>query len=119
MKAIKLLILASLLMLFISCSQDEGKGILGVEVPIGNGKVSDSTPYIITGIVENGPAHKAGVMPGDQIIQINEMPVTNGMKFDELYNKYLVGKAGTRVTLYIKRGEQNMIFDITRGAVGN
>lgn len=105
------------LLLILSCSVNEGKGILGIEVPIGEGKVSQGAPYIITGIVENGPAHIAGVKPGDQIVQINEMPIESGMRFDEIYNKYLVGKAGSRVTLYVKRGDQNLVFEITRGAV--
>ncbi len=108
---------ALLLILVLSCSSNEGKGILGIEVPIGDGKVSQGTPYIITGIVENGPAHIAGVEPGDQIIQINEMPIESGMRFDEIYNRYLVGNAGTKVTLYVKRGSQNLVFEITRGAV--
>jgi C-terminal processing protease CtpA/Prc len=45
------------------------------------------------------------------------MPVTNGMKFDEIYQKHLTGKAGSRVILYIKRGEQSLVFDVTRAAV--
>jgi hypothetical protein len=38
--------------IFISCAPDNSKGILGIEVPIGSGKVSDKTPYIISGVYE-------------------------------------------------------------------
>jgi C-terminal processing protease CtpA/Prc len=50
-------------------------------------------------------------------LQIDEMPIENGMKFNEIFQKHLTGKAGSRVTLYIKRGDQNLVFDITRAAV--
>jgi len=117
MKKISLISAVLFFSIIISCTSDNSKGILGIEVPVGSGKVSDRTPYIISGVYENGPAYIAGIRPGDQIIQINEMPVTNGMKFDEIYQSHLTGKAGSRVTLFIKRGEQNLVFDITRAAV--
>jgi len=117
MYRIKIYFLALFVLFFVSCSSDSDKGILGIEVPIGSGKVSQSTPYLVSGVYEESPAYKAGVRPGDLIIQIDEMPVENGMRFDEIYRKYLTGKAGTRVTLYVKRGEQNLIFEITRAAV--
>ncbi len=106
-----------ILLMLISCAPDESKGILGIEVPIGNGKVSDKTPYLISGVFEEGPAYNPGIRPGDLIMQINDMPVTKGMKFDEIYQKHLTGKAGSRVTLYIKRGEHNLVFDVARAAV--
>jgi C-terminal processing protease CtpA/Prc len=112
-----LIISILLILFFVSCSSEDTRGILGIEVPIGSGKVSDKTPYIISGVFEEGPAYKSGIRPGDVILQIDEMPIENGMKFNEIFQKHLTGKAGSRVTLYIKRGDQNLVFDITRAAV--
>lgn len=97
-----------------SCSDNRINGILGVEVPIGKEKVSERMPYIITGVYEGSPAHIAGIKPGDRIIQIDNMPVRDGMRFDDIFNNYLSGKAGTKVTIHIARGSENIVFDIVR-----
>lgn len=113
----KLNIFASLLtvlIIFSSCSVEKGKGILGIEVPVGSGKVSKETPYLISGVYEGTPADKAGIKPGDLIVQINDMPVSNGMKFDDIFLKHLTGEPGSKVTIYIKRGPENIIFEVIR-----
>jgi len=104
---------------FSSCSIDKGPGILGIEVPIGNGKVSEETPYIISGVYEDTPAFKAGIKPGDLIMQINGMPVSKGMRFDDIFTKQLTGKAGTKVTIIVKRAEETLVFEVVRAERGN
>lgn len=111
--------LIPVILLFSACSSDKANGILGIEVPVGSGKVTADTPYMISGVYEDTPAHKAGIKPGDQIVQINDMPVTNGMKFDEIFSQHLSGKPGTKVTIYVKRGMDNMIFEVVRAERGN
>ncbi|HNX22738.1 MAG TPA: PDZ domain-containing protein [Spirochaetota bacterium] len=111
--------LLSMILIFSSCSTEKNNGILGIEVPIGNGKVSAETPYMISGVYEDTPAYKAGIKPGDLIIQVGEMPVTNGMKFDEIFSKHLAGKAGSKVTIYVKRGTENLVFEVVRAERGN
>lgn len=103
-----------LMIIFFSCSADKGKGILGIEVPVGSGKVSKETPYLISGVYEGTPADKAGIKPGDLIVQINDMPISNGMKFDDIFIKHLTGEPGSKVTIYIKRGPENIIFEVIR-----
>lgn len=102
-----------------SCKVEQGNGILGIEVPIGDGRVSDDTPYLVSGVYEDTPAYKAGIRPGDIIIQINDMPVTKGMKFNEIYSTQLTGKPGTKVIIHVKRGAENIIFDLVRAERGN
>jgi len=104
---------------FSACSEDQKNGILGIEVPIGSGKVSTETPYVISGVYEDTPADKAGIKPGDLIVQINDMPVSNGMKFDEIFFNYLAGKPGSKVTIYVKRKSENIIFEVVRAERGN
>jgi len=108
-----------LILFFSSCSTDNSNGILGIEVPVGSGKVSNDTPYIISGVYEDTPAYRAGIKPGDRIMQINDMPVSNGMKFDEIFSKYLSGKPGSKVTIYIRRGSDNLVFEVVRAERGN
>lgn len=102
------------LIIFSACSENQENGILGIEVPVGKEKVSENSPYIIIGVYEGSPAHIAGVKPGDRIMQINNMPIRDGMKFDEIFLKHLSGKAGTKVTIFVKRGTEDFIFDIIR-----
>jgi len=108
-----------LLILFFSCSKEQGNGILGIEVPIGSGKVSRETPYLISGVYENSPADKAGIKPGDLIVQIDQMTVSNGMKFDDIFRNYLTGKPGSKVTIYVKRGAENIVFEVIRAERAN
>lgn len=108
-----------LFLLLSSCSAEKGKGILGIEVPVGSGRVSEETPYVISGVYEDTPAYKAGIKPGDRIIQINDMPVTNGMKFNEIFSKYLTGKAGSKVIIYVERSGTNMVFEMVRAERGD
>lgn len=107
-------LLLLVVLLFPSCTQRNSNGILGIEVPVGIGKVSENTPYIISGVYEDTPAYKAGIKPGDRIIQVNDLIVSNGMRFDDIFSKQLSGKPGTKVTIYVRRGSDNLVFEVVR-----
>jgi carboxyl-terminal processing protease len=98
----------------INCSKGSKNGILGIEVPVGSGKVSDTSKYVITGVYENTPAHKAGVKPDDIIVQINNTPISNGMEYDYIYKNLLLGRAGEKITLVVWRKDKKIIFEIVR-----
>lgn len=108
-----------LIIIFSSCSVGKGSGILGIEVPVGSGKVSKETPYLISGVYEGTPADIAGVKPGDLIVQIDDMPISNGMKYDDIFLNYLTGKPGSKVVIHIKRKSENIIFEIVRAERAN
>ncbi len=97
-----------------ACSVNENNGILGIEVPVGQGEVSDDAPYIVVGVYEEGPAYKAGIRPGDVILQIDDVVISRGMKYDDIYNNNLLGRAGTRIVICIKREDKKMVFEMIR-----
>lgn len=70
------------------------RGWLGVEVDVGDLGV------LVTGVIEDSPAHKGGLLPQDLILEFNAVPVHS---YDELL-KCVVGKRpNTKVQLKIDR----------------
>ncbi|QSQ10370.1 Carboxy-terminal processing protease CtpA [Koleobacter methoxysyntrophicus] len=67
--------------------------------------------------IEDTPGHKAGILPDDKIIQINDIPV-KGLTLDEAVS-LMRGPKGTKVTLHIKReGIDNILtFEIIRDSI--
>src|SRR5487761_1724047 len=85
--------------------QTEGEfGGLGMEVTMDNGLVKVVSP------IDDTPAAKAGILPGDLIIAINDEPVAE-MTLTQAVDK-LRGPIGSNVTLTMRRtGAQP--FDLT------
>ncbi|OPZ76819.1 MAG: Carboxy-terminal processing protease CtpA precursor [Alphaproteobacteria bacterium ADurb.Bin438] len=78
-------------------------GGLGIEVTMEGGLVKVISP------IEDTPAFKAGVKPGDLIINIDGAPVF-GLSLGEAVEK-MRGKAGTDIKISIKREGQD-VFDL-------
>ncbi len=70
------------------------RGWLGVEVDIGDLGV------LVTGVIENSPAHKGGLLPQDLILEFNEVPVHS---YDELLKCVVSQRPNTKVHLKIGR----------------
>ena len=70
------------------------RGWLGVEVDIGDVGV------LVTGVIENSPAHKGGLLPQDLILEFNEVPVHS---YDELLKCVVSQRPNTKVHLKIGR----------------
>jgi len=83
-------------------------GGLGITITI-----KDNFPTVVS-LVEDTPASKAGIEPGDKIITINGEP-TKGINLEEAAGK-LRGKAGTSVQITIRREgkEEPLKFTIIR-----
>ena len=86
-------------------------GGLGIEVGMEDGFVKVISP------IEDTPAHRAGIRPGDLIIRIDDTPV-KGMSLNEAV-KRMRGKPKTQVTLTISRkGEaQPLVITLTRDII--
>ena len=70
-------------------------GGLGIEVGMEDGFVKVVSP------IEDTPAFRAGIKPGDLIVKIDETPV-KGMTLSDAV-KRMRGKPGTQITLTISR----------------
>lgn len=85
--------------------QTQGKfGGLGIEVTMESGVVKVVSP------IDDTPAHKAGLKPGDYIVNIDGQPVV-GMTLNDAVDK-MRGKVGSKVKLTIRRFNQKP-FDVT------
>jgi len=85
-------------------SKTTGKfGGLGIEVTMDNGLVKIISP------IDDSPASKAGIEPGDLITHIEDMPVM-GMSLHEAVSR-MRGQPNTVVNLKIKRENVNKLLD--------
>ena len=67
---------------------------------------------IITGVLQNGPAAKAGIRPGDVIVKIAEAPV---LDVAHLLSAVAALKPGTAARFAIERKNQPLDLDVTPG----
>ncbi|MFZ6050138.1 S41 family peptidase [Pseudomonas sp. CR3202] len=85
-------------------------GGLGIEVGAEDGFVKVVSP------IDDTPASKAGIQPGDLIVKIDGQP-TKGISLMEAVDK-MRGKAGSKITLTLVRdGDQPFDVELTRAAI--
>ncbi len=70
----------------------------------------DQPGYALTGVTKGGPAEKAGLKGGDIIVQLGESRIGNLDDFDSALRKF---KAGDRVIVTVKRGNEELKFEVT------
>lgn len=88
-------------------------GGLGIQIT----KTKDGRLLIIAPI-EDTPAYRAGIKPGDVIVRINDKRVTPDMTLSEAV-KLMRGKPGTKITIWIwrKGWSEPKPFTITRAVI--
>lgn len=94
-------------------SQSTGQfGGVGIKLTIDAGKLKVVNP------ISNTPAERAGILPGDILVHIDQKLVKKNAL--ELALAALRGKPGTAVSLGIERANQNeaLEFDLIRAAIG-
>jgi S1-C subfamily serine protease len=67
---------------------------------------------IITGVLQAGPAAKAGIRPGDVITGVGEKKVDN---VQELLTAVASLKPGTAARFALQRGSDKLDLDVTSG----
>jgi len=71
---------------------------------------------IITGLFRDGPAHKAGLLPGDVLISINDLPAVDGR---EIVNTVAKTKPGDTIHLIVNRAGKHYKVDVISGTRPN
>lgn len=80
----------------------------GLELKAGGDDLKD---VYVTFVMDNSPGEQAGLLPGDQLIFMNNRAVRN-MTMNEIY-KLLQKGPGKTVDLLVKRGEDLFITQVT------
>jgi carboxyl-terminal processing protease len=70
---------------------------------------------VVDRLIEEGPAYQAGIRPRDVIVKVGRFNVANKDRREII--DMITGEAGTVVKLTIKRGEETIVFDVTRGII--
>jgi S1-C subfamily serine protease len=99
----------ALLMLLVTASAraEDKPGFLGVQL-----KADDNGKIQITGLVEDGPAGKAGLKADDVIVKLDGKEVADLEGFVKAIKAH---KAGDKITLQVLRDGKEMEIKITLG----
>ena len=78
--------------------------------------VPNDTATVIE-VIQGGPSEKAGLLPGDRLLKVDD-EVIAGVKFpqDSMVRR-MKGPSGTKVTVTVGRGKEQIPFEITRGKI--
>ena len=94
----------------------------GTYVGIGStvSKKVDTNEIYIVKPLKGGPAEKAGMLPGDVILKVDDTDITADMELEEV-TKMIRGEENTEVTVTVKRDgvEGEVVLKITRALVEN
>ena len=86
----------------------------GDDVPIGLGiTTSPQPPWLVRTVAPDGPAARAGLLPGDVIVTVDGKNVSRAAGRE--FFPALGGPEGTRRVLGIERGERKLELTVTRG----
>lgn len=114
----RLLLAATVIFLLLPiplCLAQQGRfaGIGIQAVPTSGGEL------VVLHVVDQAPADKAGLLPGDFIFQVDDHPLA-GSDFNQVVSRYLRGDVGSRLIVHYRRpgvsGEQRVT--VTREAIG-
>lgn len=72
---------------------------------------------IVLEVIPSGPSEKAGLLAGDRLLKVDDKVIA-GVKFpqDSMVRR-MKGPSGTKVTVTVGRGKEEIPFEITRGKI--
>ena len=72
---------------------------------------------IVLEVIAGGPSEKAGLLTGDRLLKVDDRPIA-GVKFpQDSMVRLMKGPSGTKVTVTVGRGSEEIPFEITRGKI--
>lgn len=72
---------------------------------------------IVLEVIAGGPSEKAGLMVGDRLLKVDDKMIAGvGFPQDSMVRR-MKGPAGTKVNITVKRGHDEVPFEITRGRI--
>ena len=80
--------------------------------------VPNDTAVVIE-VIPGGPSKKIGLLPGDRLLQVDDKVIAGVKCPQDTMVRRMRGHAGTKVTVTVKRGEEIIPFEITRGKIPN
>jgi C-terminal processing protease CtpA/Prc len=96
---------------------DESKmsdGVIGISLHIGAERVGDPASLYVGRVHPEGPAHKAGLKHGDEVVSVDGVAVS-GRAYEQVV-KMVRGEAGANVKLGVKREGSLQEISVTRVA---
>ena len=72
---------------------------------------------IVLEVIPGGPAEKIGMQPGDRLLKVDTTGIAGvGFPQDSMVRR-MKGPSGTKVTVTVRRGDEVIPFNITRGKI--
>lgn len=72
---------------------------------------------IVIEVIPGGPSEKIGMQPGDRLLMVDTVGIAGVQYPQDSMVRRMRGPAGTKVTVTVKRGEDTIPFEITRGRI--
>lgn len=85
---------------------------------IGISYILESDTLVVTSLIKDGPAEKAGILPGDKLIRVDDSLVCGSSELTRRISRLLRGKKGTHViTQFMREGEGARTFEMDRAKI--
>ena len=89
-------------------------GVIGISLHIGAERVGEPASLYVGRVYPQGPAHKAGLKHGDELVSVDGVAVS-GKTYEQVV-KMVRGEAGANVKLGVKREGSLQEISVTRVA---